>query len=151
MAGALRLVGGSDELPDVVNSRGDLCGKGAQVGLEDQRHKGVAAGIEHALGELLADDQCLGVEAEKHGVGFPTTNKFDGVGINVGAEESGGAPRAHGAGADEVGRNSGGFADGVRCFAWAHSDVSVGDFLPLSSGAGVLRSAGTLLLNPFAM
>ena len=78
---------GSEELPDAVDRWGDVLEEGERVGLEGHWCKGVAASVEHFLGKALTHDHGLGMEVEEHGVGFPTSNKFDGVGVNACTEE----------------------------------------------------------------
>ena len=68
----------------------------------------VGAVVEHALGVVMRMDRGLDAEVAEHGVRFPATEELDGVGVNAGAEECGGAAGAERAGANEGGGYPGG-------------------------------------------
>jgi hypothetical protein len=138
MEGVLHLVGDSDELPDVGwcrlvggdDGRRDLCREGVWVVPDDLWHEGVAPGGEHELSKPFAGDQLLGMEIEQYGVRSPVSDEFDGVGIDMGTEESCGSPRSHGVCTDEFGRNAGGCFNRASGFMKALGDVVVGNPTP---------------------
>ena len=57
--------------------------------------------VQHLLGIVACVGRGLDAEVPQHGVGFPTAKEHDGVLVNVGAEQGGGAARTEGASAEE--------------------------------------------------
>ena len=60
--------------------------------------EGVGAMVEHFLGKVRRVDVSLDAQVAEHGVGFPSSEEHDDVGINVGTEESCSATGAEAAG-----------------------------------------------------
>jgi hypothetical protein len=83
---------------------GDGQATGGMVGLGS---KGVVAGSEHELGEVGGVGMCSDAEVAEHGVGFPSSDELDDVGVDAGAEERGSATRAKAAGGEELGEDAG--------------------------------------------
>ncbi len=50
--------------------------------------------LEHARAEVVGNGGGLDAEVSEHGVGLPAAKHFDVVTVDIGAEESSGAPRA---------------------------------------------------------
>jgi len=53
------------------------------------------------LGNVRVVGEGLDAEVDEHGIGFPAAEQFDGVLVDVGAEQRGGAARAEAAGAEQ--------------------------------------------------
>jgi hypothetical protein len=64
----------------VSKGTGSLARKG-HVGCHDElpRDKGVGAMVQHPLGDVVLVDVRLDAQVPKHGVGFPSTQKFDDI------------------------------------------------------------------------
>lgn len=50
--------------------------------------------VQHLLRKVVGVDVGLDAKVAEHGVGFPSAEEHDDVGVNVGAEEGGGAARS---------------------------------------------------------
>ena len=59
------------------------------------------------LGDVGVVGEGLDAEVDEHCVGFPAAEQFDGVLVDVGAEQRRGAARAKAAGAEQGGINAG--------------------------------------------
>ena len=81
----------------------DRSGGGCSEGL---RSAGVATGLEHLLGEVMGVGLRHNTEVTEHGVGFPTSEELDDVGVDVGAEERGGATGTKAASGEEPGSDA---------------------------------------------
>ena len=64
--------------------------------------EGVGASGEHGLSEVVGVGESSDSEVAEHGVGLPAADELDGVGVDVGAEERGGASRTEAAGGELV-------------------------------------------------
>lgn len=64
--------------------------------------EGVGASGEHGLSEVVGVGESSDSEVAEHGVGLPAADELDGVGVDVGAEERGGAARTEAAGGELV-------------------------------------------------
>ena len=76
----------AEEVTDVCDLLRDVFRKGEGVGFEGHGREGVAAVVQHVLGKALANDEDLGPQVEDHRVGLPTSDEFDGVAVDAGAE-----------------------------------------------------------------
>ena len=56
--------------------------------------EGVVTGVEHAVGVIGGVGARRDVEVTQHGIRFPAPEELDGVGIDAGAQEGGGAAGA---------------------------------------------------------
>lgn len=65
--------------------------------------EGVGAMVKHFLGKVRSVDVGLDAQIAEHGIGFPSAEEHDVVGINVGAEEGCSAARAEAASGHESG------------------------------------------------
>ena len=115
-------------LKDRGHAGGELCGKEVFVtGGVGSRGEGVGTMFEHALGVMV---ECSGrgdAEVAEHGIGAPASEKFDGVGVNPGAEERGGASRAEAASRKQRGGDTGGRLDGMGRMAESVGDPTRGN------------------------
>jgi hypothetical protein len=59
-------------------------------------------GVDHALSKFGGEGMGLYPEVPEHGIRLPATQELDGVGVDIGTEEGGGAARAQGASRDRV-------------------------------------------------
>ena len=63
--------------------------------------------VEHLLCIIVGKRGCLDAQIAEHGVGLPATKELDGVLVDTGAEQGGGAPGSERPGADERHGNAG--------------------------------------------
>ena len=88
--------------------------------LVGSRGEGVAAVVQHALGEVGGNGVGLDAEVAEHGIRFPVAKELDGVLVNASTQEGRGTARAEAAGTQEdwvdtgfVLDKSGGMAEGI--------------------------------------
>ena len=79
----------------------------SDAGVVDSGGESVGAVVLHVLGNVRVVGEGLDAEVDEHGVGFPGAEQFDGVFVDVGAEQRRGAARAKAAGAEQGGINAG--------------------------------------------
>mmetsp|Transcript_10441 Transcript_10441/g.23050 ORF Transcript_10441/g.23050 Transcript_10441/m.23050 type:complete len:137 (-) Transcript_10441:303-713(-) len=84
---------------------------------------------DHGSGQALCDGKGLGMEITEHGVGAPTTNEFDSVGVDASAEQCHGAVGAKAAGREFMGRKAE-IWRGLGCGAENFGDIGSGNMKP---------------------
>ena len=82
------------------------------------------------LGNVRVVGEGLDAEVDEHGIGFPAAEQFDGVLVDVGAEQRGGAARAEAAGAEQGGINAGEMAKSGGTGAKGGGHEGVADVVP---------------------
>ena len=96
-----------DPMVEVVAAQGLEEGRGSLGGDERVggrvRRQGVAAGLKHVGGELMGVGRGGDSEVAEHGVGLPAAQQLNDVGVDVGAEEHGGAAGTQAASAEQAG------------------------------------------------
>ena len=82
------------------------------------------------LGDVGVVGEGLDAEVDEHCVGFPAAEQFDGVLVDVGAEQRRGAARAEAAGAEQGGINAGEMAKSGGTGAKGGGHEGVADVVP---------------------
>ena len=95
------------------------------------RGEGVVAAVQHALGVVQVVGACLGAKVGEHGIGFPTAEKGNVVGVDVGAQQGGGSPWAERAGGEELGVDAGESFKAGGSLSQGCGDVGRADVAPL--------------------
>ena len=98
------------------------------------RSKPVVPMVQHVLGISVGDGGGLDAEVAEHGIGLPAAKEADGVGVNVGTEEGGGASWPEGTGGDLIGGDPGLMFDHLGGMAKGVGDVLSLDGVPAALG-----------------
>ena len=119
------------------------------AGVVDSGGESVGAVVLHMLGNVHVVGEGLDAEVDKHSVGFPAAEQFDGVLVDVGAEQRGGAARAEAACAEQGGINASDVAKFGRTGAKGGGHEGVADVVPgVVVVVGVQRGVGRGIMEP---